>query len=143
SETEQETGGGETGHCSDERMPDGGKTPDREHHGKADACSNTIDKSSCQQEADRICRLEGSDDPAILDFIPADDALQFGSEYADDLAIDVVDRRGKEKKRADVPAIVAGPNRFDRRRSCYCGFHWSLPRRNDPAENRSASFWDS
>ena len=69
-----------------------------------------------EQQADRVGELEREDDVGVVDLGPAELLLQRRLEDADDLAIDVVDRRGEEQQRADDPADVAAAARAPRHR---------------------------
>ena len=60
-----------------------------------------------EQEPDRVGELEREDDVGVVDLAPAELLLQRRLQDADDLPVDVVDRRRKEQQRADDPAVVA------------------------------------
>ena len=59
-----------------------------------------------EQQPDRVGELEREDDVGVVDLGPAELLLQRRLEDADDLPIDVVDRRREEQQRADDPADV-------------------------------------
>ena len=70
-----------------------------------------VDHPAGDQKPDRVGELEREDDVGVVDLAPAELLLQRRLEDADDLPVDVVDRRREEQQRADDPAVAS-----DRRR---------------------------
>jgi hypothetical protein len=83
------------------------KRPDCQVDGISDPGSNPIDEPAREQKADRIGEREGRADPAVVAVGPADLAAKRRRQDAEDGAVDVVDRGGKEQQRADAPAQTA------------------------------------
>src|SRR5262249_54419426 len=74
-QSESESRNTKTEHRRGERVTDRRHTPDSEHHGITEARTNAVDEASGDQESDGVCRLKRRDDPAVLNFAPADDFL--------------------------------------------------------------------
>src|SRR5215813_4835345 len=97
------------------------ETPDGEHDRVTNSSSRPINEPAHKQETDRIRSLKRSDDPAVLELVPADDPLQLRCEDSDNLPVHLVDRGRKKAQRADRPAVMSNPNRRGGRGLCYRG----------------------
>ena len=71
------------------------------------ARANPVDQLAEDEVADGIGDLEPEHDVAVVDLAPVELLRQRRLENADDLAVDVVERRGGEEQRADDPAEPA------------------------------------
>ena len=78
--------------------------PDNERDDEALLRPQPIDHPAGKEKGDGVRELEREDDVGVIDLGPAELLLKGRLQDADDLAIDVVDRRGKEQQRADDPA---------------------------------------
>jgi hypothetical protein len=81
--------------------------PDDDGRAQAHSCADADDHAAGDGEPDGIGQLEGHHDVAVVDLAPARLLLQCRLQDADDLSIDVVDRRGEKQQPTDPPAIAA------------------------------------
>ena len=87
-----------------------GQAPHDERDGEALLRPEPVDHPAGEQKPDRVGELEREDDVGVVDLAPAELLLERGLEDADDLPVDVVDRRREEEQRADDPAVASdGP----------------------------------
>src|SRR6185437_13619272 len=103
--------GGESRDRTHEGVGDMGRGPDDNGQRIAEARADLVDDAAEADIAHRIGRLEPEHDVAIGDLVPAVFLLQHQLEHADDLAIDIIDGRGREEQGADHPAEGAGTTR--------------------------------
>ena len=87
------------------------QAPDDDRDGEPEPRAEPIHHPAGDQEPDRVGELEREDDVGVVDLAPAELRLQRRLEDADDLPVDVVDRRGKEQQRADDPAVASDRGR--------------------------------
>jgi hypothetical protein len=80
-----------------------------------------IDDPAYHQQPNGVGNLKGEDDIAVVDFAPAELALQYGLQQADHLPVDIIDRSGEEQQSTDRPAVTPDLGCFCRpdRRSHY------------------------
>jgi len=101
-------------HAADQRMANRSQTPGRDRERVANFRPEAVDEPTEAEQADRVGRLEGRVDLAKLGVGPMQLVVQNGLEQREDLAIDVVDRRGEEEQRANQPAVPAHARLFTR-----------------------------
>src|SRR6185369_10592392 len=95
-EAERETRGCETDHAARQCVAHRRDAPYADRERVADACAETVDDGAGAKQAERVSGLERGDDVTVFDFGPADLFLQERREHAEDLPVDVVDRRRAE-----------------------------------------------
>src|SRR5688572_9550830 len=87
------------------RVRDGREAPEHDEDREAGLRAEPIDHAPGEEQADRVRELEREHDVRVVQLAPAELGLQRGLEDPEDLAIDVVDRRGEEQQSADHPAV--------------------------------------
>ncbi len=81
-----------------------GQAPENDGGRVAPPRPKAVDDPAEEDQSQGVGRLEGGDDGAVLDLVPADLGLEQRREEAEDLPVDVVDGRRKEEQGADRPA---------------------------------------
>ena len=94
----------ETKHAAGQRVRHGRQAPEKYRDGVTVARADGIHQSPKKEEAQRVGRLKGHDDMAIVNFIPAERLFQGWGEDAQHLAVHVIDRGRHEEQRANGPA---------------------------------------
>ena len=80
------------------------QAPEQDRQGVTEPDAQAVDEPAGARVADGIGDLEGEDDVAVVDLVPAELLGQIGLENADHLAVDVVEGRGEEQQGTDAPA---------------------------------------
>jgi len=84
----------------------GSEAPKEYRDGKSLARAEPVHESADEYQSGGIRQLEGEHDIAVIDLAPVQVGLKRWFQQADDLAIDVVHRCGKEQQSANEPAII-------------------------------------
>jgi len=94
----------ETPHAKGQRVSHRRKAPRENWNGIAVAGADQIDSPPEDDEPDGIGGLKRGDDVAVLHFAPADLLPKARRENAENLPVEVIDRRRGEEQRTDRPA---------------------------------------
>ena len=117
-EAEEDAGDAEADDAGDERVADGGASPDEDGEGIAGLGTEFVDDSAGEEEANTIGDLEADKDPAVVDVVgglmggvdagdPAHEVeVKERLDEGEDRAVHVVDGCGEEEQKADDPANV-------------------------------------
>ncbi len=79
-----------------QRVPHRCDTPEPHDNDVADARAESINEAPGEDESDCVGELKSADDIAVLRFGPTDGVLECGREETEDLAIQIINRCGKE-----------------------------------------------
>lgn len=110
-DAEAEARGGEAGDAGGKAMRHMPGGPDDDRDRIAQPRPDHVDNAAEADIADRIGNLEPEDDRGKVGLGPAEFGDQSRLEHADHLAVDIVDRGGREQQADNHPAIAPCPAR--------------------------------
>ncbi len=117
-EAEEDAGDAEADYAADERVADGGASPDENGEGIAGLGAEPVDDATGEEEADAVGDLKADQDAAVINVVdslmsgvdagdPAHEAeVQERLDEREDRAVHVIDGRGKKEKKADKPPDI-------------------------------------